>query len=164
MSPKQQKIQSQAGYDYLLYVPPAEQSPSPWATIIFLHGAGERGTDLDALKKLGIPLRIEQWQNFSFLAVFPQCPRGQSWSISLLNALLDEVIDNYPVDPSRIYLTGLSMGGYGTWRWATAHPERFAVIAPVCEEGEPALVKRIKHLPVWAFHGAKGGKPCIKSG
>jgi predicted peptidase len=69
--------------------------------------------------------------------------------------LLDEVSARYAVDPDRIYLTGLSMGGFGTWAWAIAEPHRFAAIAPICGGGAPAAVCALRHLPVWAFHGAR---------
>ena len=72
-----------------------------------------------------------------------------------LNALLDDVVGKYRVDKDRIYVTGLSMGGFGTWSLAAAHPERFAAIAPICGGGNPTDAKKLKDLPIWVFHGAK---------
>ena len=122
--------------------------------ILFLHGAGESGDDLSKVKIHGIPKLIESGKDFPFILVSPQSPRG-GWSSDSLNGLLDEVISKYKVDKERIYLTGLSMGGFGTWSLATAHPERFAAIAPICGGGNPARANRLKGLPIWAFHGAK---------
>lgn len=142
---------------YLLYVPPhvapGEKSP----LILFLHGAGERGDDVELLKKHGIPKIVETKENFPFITVSPQCPRNSWWTAETeaLNALLDEVVANYPVDEERVYLTGLSMGGFGTWTLAAAHPDRFAAIAPICGGGDPSYASVLKEIPVWVFHGAR---------
>ncbi|MEA5506339.1 prolyl oligopeptidase family serine peptidase [Halotia wernerae UHCC 0503] len=85
----------------------------------------------------------------------PQCPPGQYWSIRPLSILLDQAIASYPIDCDRVYLTGLSMGGFGTWRWAAAEPQSFAAIAPICGGDNPLTAKNLKNLPVWAFHGAR---------
>lgn len=145
--------------DYLLYLPKDyETDPTKkWPLILFLHGAGERGEDLEKVKVHGIPRIVEEGQDFPFIAVSPQCPTFSWWSgeLDALNALLDEVISNYVVDTNRIYLTGLSMGGYGTWALATAHPQKFAAIVPICGGGIPAKAELIKDVPTWVFHGAK---------
>lgn len=149
---------------YLLYLPPdyKPDSVQKWPLILFLHGAGERGDDLELVKKHGIPKVVEERQDFPFIAVAPQCPEGEWWQekTRILSALLDEVMAAYAVDPDRIYLTGLSMGGYGTWSLATAYPERFAALAPICGGGlsivgfpERACV--LKEIPIWVFHGAR---------
>jgi predicted peptidase len=78
-----------------------------------------------------------------------------AWNPDALNALLDEVVAQYKVDKKRIYLTGLSMGGYGTWALAGTSPERFAAIVPICGGGDPADARRLKDIPTWVFHGAK---------
>jgi predicted peptidase len=80
---------------------------------------------------------------------------GQWWLPAQVGELLDSLAVQYRVDPERVYLTGLSMGGYGTWMTAIEYPERFAAIAPICGGGDPADVARIKHLPVWVFHGGR---------
>ncbi len=130
-------------------------SPRRWPLILFLHGAGERGDDVSLVKKNGVPKIAERDRSLPFVTVSPQCPDGTSWPMltESLDALLDEVIGSYPIDVDRIYLTGLSMGGFGTWYLAAAHPERFAAIAPVSGIGDPKRAQRLAGLPVWAFHG-----------
>jgi predicted peptidase len=131
--------------------------------ILFLHGAGERGTDVWKVATHGPPKNVVEHPDFPFIVVSPQCPEGQFWSNDLLLALLDEIGRKYAVDPERIYLTGLSMGGFGTWSLGVSHPERFAAIAPICGGGEWISVvlssrdriQELKSLGVWAFHGAK---------
>ena len=145
--------------NYLLYIP--EEYPASkekWPLVLFLHGAGERGDDLEKVKMHGPPKLIEREQKtFPFLLVSPQCPTGESWSndkmVATLSALLDDVAALYRVDRNRIYLTGLSMGGFGTWRLACDYPDRFAAIAPICGRGNPEKVEAIRHLPIWVFHG-----------
>jgi len=142
---------------YLLYLPPeyGKDRSRRWPLMVFLHGAGERGSDLEKVKTHGPPKLVAQGKVFPFILVSPQCPEGQWWDTDMLDALLDTVLAKYRVDPDRVYLTGLSMGGFATWAWAAAHPERFAAIAPICGGGDPFLAWRLKSLPVWAFHGAK---------
>ncbi|MBN1360792.1 MAG: prolyl oligopeptidase family serine peptidase [Sedimentisphaerales bacterium] len=144
--------------DYLLYLPQGYgEKDQKWPLMMFLHGAGERGSNLELVKKHGPPKLIEQGQDLPFIVVSPQCPSGEWWpeKTETLVALLDEVQSKYAVDPNRVYLTGLSMGGYGTWALACAHPERFAAIVPVCGGGQRHLARRLANVPVWAFHGAK---------
>ncbi|RPI70147.1 MAG: phospholipase, partial [Ignavibacteriales bacterium] len=92
-----------------------------------------------------------------------QCPDGQWWSISDLDVLLNEITDEYKVDKKRIYVTGLSMGGFGTWELAIKYPDRFAAIAPVCGGGNSRLAGILKDLPVWVFHGAKDNVVPLKN-
>ena len=146
--------------EYLLFLPNSyDHSPDKkWPMIIFLHGAGERGNNLELLKKHGIPKIIEQNPDFQFITASPQCPKDSWWTgeLRLLNELVDEITNKYEVDTSRIYLTGLSMGGFGTWSLASMNPERYAAIAPICGGGEPGRAARaLKNMPVWVFHGAK---------
>lgn len=143
--------------NYLVYLP-SDYNVSEemkWPLILFLHGAGERGEDLEKVKRNGPPKLIDEGKNFEFIIVSPQCPEKQWWSAELLNKLLDEVIVKYRVDEERIYVTGLSMGGYGTWDLASEYPQRLAAIAPICGGGNPELVWNLRHIPVWVFHGAK---------
>ena len=145
--------------NYLLYLP-SDYDPGSgkrWPLILFLHGMGERGDDLEKIKVHGIPKIVEQRDDFPFITVSPQCPETSWWPVEIeaLDALLDDVLGRYAVDEDRVYLTGLSMGGFGTWAWATAYPDRFAAIAPVCGGGEPEKASRLKDVPVWVFHGAK---------
>jgi len=148
--------------DYLLYLPPdyAADSGRRWPLILFLHGAGERGSNIQLVTKHGPPKVAPQLTNFPFIVVSPQCPNGKIWSNDLLLALLEEIESRCAVDTRRVYLTGISMGGFGTWSLGLSHPEKFAAIAPICGGGEfitPLLAdkKQLATLPVWAFHGAK---------
>ncbi len=147
---------------YLLYHPPGydQDTSKRWPLIVFLHGAGESGDDLNKVKVHG-PAKIVETKDLPFVIVSPQSPR-MGWNVEALNGLLDEVLKTNRVDPDRVYLTGLSMGGFGTWAWSAAHPERFAAIAPICGGGEPITARRIKDIPVWVFHGAKDATVPIK--
>ena len=140
---------------YLLYLPKDYDSKESWPLVLFLHGSGERGDDLELVKKHGPPKLIGEGKEFSFIVVSPQCPKSQSWEPLELTALLDEVTRTQKVDQDRIYVTGLSMGGFATWELAAFKPNRFAAIAPICGGGEPYWTRRFKHLPTWAFHGAR---------
>ncbi len=154
--------------DYLLFLPDGygADATKRWPLILFLHGAGERGSDVWKVATHGPPKIDTTESNFPFIVVSPQCPNGKIWSDDLLLALLDEIESKYAVDTHRIYLTGLSMGGFGTWNLALSHPERFAAVAPICGGGETILITlakdfdkaqlaKIRSLGVWAFHGGK---------
>jgi len=141
---------------YLLYLPDDYGNENTkWPLILFLHGAGERGDSLQKVKIHGPPKLIEGGQKFPFIIVSPQCPENEWWSIEVLDVLLHEICKNYKVDKDRIYITGLSMGGYGTWDMALEYPNRFAAIAPICGGGNPNRANVLKNLPIWIFHGAK---------
>ena len=149
---------------YLCYVPKGydPKSGKRWPLMLFLHGAGERGTDVQKVAIHGPLSMVKKGKEFPFIIVGPQCQEGKLWSNEALLELLDDITKKYAVNTNRVYLTGLSMGGYGTWRLGLAHPERFAAIAPICGGGsliEVILGGRerpsLKRLPVWAFHGAK---------
>ncbi len=141
--------------DYLLYLPAEYQMKDSWPLVLFLHGAGERGNDLELVKTHGPPKLIEEGKSFPFIVVSPQCPKDRNWQPMELTALVDEIVAKQKVDIDRIYVTGLSMGGFGTWALAAATPERFAAIIPVCGGGEVINTRRLTQLPVWVFHGAK---------
>jgi predicted peptidase len=154
-----------AEVNYLLFLPQGYEANGGkrWPLILFLHGAGERGTNIWKVATHGPPKHVATMRDFPFIVVSPQCPEGQIWSRDVLLGLLDEVMAKYPVDKKRVYLTGLSMGGYGTWDLGLAHPERFAAIVPICGGGQTILVllssrdkaSALKSLGVWAFHGGK---------
>jgi predicted peptidase len=149
---------------YLLYLPEKYSAETAWPLVLFLHGAGERGTNLDLVKVHGPPKLVAAGKHFPFILVSPQCPENRWWEPFELIALLDHVVATHQVDPDRVYVTGLSMGGFGTWRLAAYAPDRLAAIAPICGGGEPYWGKVIAHLPVWAFHGAKDvGVPVDRS-
>ena len=141
----------------------AADAEKKWPLILFLHGAGERGSDVWKVATHGPPKVVGTNANFPFIVVSPQCPSGQLWSRDVLLALLDKTIASYRVDTNRIYLTGLSMGGYGTWDLGLAHAEKFAAIVPICGGGEfisACWAAAIRPRPLrawecWAFHGGK---------
>jgi predicted peptidase len=145
---------------YLLYVPPGyAKARKPWPLVLFLHGLGESGQDLEKVKVHGPPKLVAAGNDFPFLCASPQCPKGKWWNspdrLAGLVALLDHLQKTLRVDPDRVYVTGLSMGGFGTWALATKEPKRFAAIAPICGGGDPEKAGRIAHLPAWVFHGGK---------
>jgi predicted peptidase len=121
---------------YLLYLPKNYDTKESWPLVLFLHGAGERGDDLELVKKHGPPKLISEGKEFPFIVVSPQCPKDRWWEPIELIALLDDLQSKLKVDEDRIYLTGLSMGGFGTWRLAAFAPDRLATIAPICGGGE----------------------------
>ena len=139
---------------YLLYLPQDYEQKSSWPLVLFLHGSGECGDDLELVKKHGLPKLIAEGKEFPFIVVSPQCPSDGWWHPAELTALLDEIVEKFKVDADRIYVTGMSMGGFGTWSLAAYTPHRFAAILPICGGGYPSRMKRIAHLPVWVFHGA----------
>jgi len=159
------RITKTATSEYLIYLPKEynARSKTRWPLMLFLHGAGERGTNLSKVAAHGPPKLVRQARDFPFIIVSPQCPANQRWDNDVLLASLDEIEEKYNIDKGRVYLTGLSMGGYGTWSLGLTHPERFAAIAPICGGGDlivllladPKKVSTLKTLGVWAFHGGK---------
>lgn len=163
MAPQQahsfvREIRKTVGGRYLLHLPASYRTDPGmrWPVILFLHGRGERGDDLEMVKRHGPPRMAERNPDFPFIVVSPQCPAGQVWDLDTLNALLDEVLEQTPADPDRVYLTGLSMGGYGTFSLGILSSSRFAAIAPICGGGHENEV-RPEHdrVAAWVFHGAK---------
>ncbi len=144
-------------YQYLIYLHENydAKSAEKYPVLIFLHGSGERGTDIEKVKIHGPPRLIKEGKDFPFIVISPQLPEGKMWEVSYLDATLDNAIKGLKADKSRIYLTGLSLGGMGTWGWAGAHPDKFAAIAPVCGMSNPMDATKFLNLPIWAFHGAK---------
>lgn len=145
-------------FPYRLYLPRGykEDAGKSWPLVVFLHGAGERGTDLQGVSRHG-PLReVEKGREFPFLIAAPQLTGQDYWGgyIESLNAWLDDLLAAYAVDPDRVYLTGLSMGGTGTWLWAMASAQRFAAILPVCGTGICWCAGNVTRLPIWTFHGS----------
>ncbi len=168
-----------ADYRYRAFVPAARFRRSLAPTILFLHGTGERGRDGEKPTLVGLgPYVRAHADTFPAIAVFPQAPDGQDWNglaAKIAFAALDDASRTYGGDPQRSYLTGLSMGGYGTWELALMQPQRFAALVPVCgglsapraerdlfvtllrdEADKPAaLAQRLHHVPTWIFHGSK---------
>ena len=152
---RSQKQSEREPLRYLRYVPEnvgKERLP----LVLFLHGGGEGGTEIEKVKKHGLPRLIADGRSFPFIVVAPQNPsETQFWDDQQLISLLNEVQAELPVDPSRIYLTGLSRGGYGAWRLAVQNAERFAALVPICGGGPVPYAKKLKNVPTWVFHGAK---------
>ena len=154
-----------AEVNYLRFLPKGYDAKAErrWPLILFLHGAGERGTNVWKVATHGPAKHVTGETDFPFIIVSPQCPEHQVWSNDVLLALLDDTLAKYAVDTNRVYLTGLSMGGYGTWSLGLTHPERFAAIVPICGGGQMISVilssrdkwPALKSLGVWAFHGGK---------
>ena len=154
----EKKITTTVSCNYLLFLPEDYgKKRQRWPLMVFLHGAGERGSVLNKVKVHGPPKIVKNRKDFPFILVSPQCPEGDWWTekVEVLINLVDDIANRYKVDKERIYLTGLSMGGYGTWALASAYPERFAAIAPICGGGSRIMSLRLKDIPVWVFHGAK---------
>lgn len=161
----QKQITRTVQLDYLFFLPNGykKSGANAWPLMLFLHGAGERGTNVDKVAVHGPPKIVKAKKDFPFVLVSPQCPLDHVWRDDELLALLDNIIAKYNIDTNRIYLTGLSMGGFGSWSLGTKYPERFAAIAPICGGGEQIAVMlsgrqkkaALNSLGVWAFHGAK---------
>ncbi len=164
-------------YHYQVYVPADYATKPSWPAILFLHGAGERGDDGLLQTNVGLAPAIRQNPSrYPAIVVFPQVPRDSQWVGTpgdMAVAALQQTIREFHVDPRRVYLTGLSMGGHGTWYVAYQHPELFAAVVPICGwvrefpqfrgsvpavPGDsaavmPNLVQRLGKTPIWIFHG-----------
>lgn len=159
---------------YRLLKPVQIEKKELYPLIIFLHGSGERGNDNQKQLIHGTWL-FQQKDNLAEYPAYvmaPQCPEGERWveapwdkktlrmpdepskSLSLVMEMMDILINTYPIDTERIYVTGLSMGGYGTWDLICRHPERFAAAVPICGGGDTGCAEFIKDIPLWAFHSA----------
>jgi predicted peptidase len=166
-------------FQYRVFVPKGWSSKKTWPVILFLHGAGERGDDNLTQTRVGLgPAILRQQDTFKSIVVMPQCPANRWWSEPEMQAMalrsLDQTAKEFRADASRTYLTGLSMGGYGSWTMAATNPNRFAAIAVVCGGVRPppglnlpqamtgfaavadpygAVAARVGKTPVWVFHG-----------
>ncbi|HSR54472.1 MAG TPA: prolyl oligopeptidase family serine peptidase [Acidobacteriota bacterium] len=179
-APRTAEVEGQE-FSYRVFIPSDWTAEKQWPVILFLHGAGERGSDNSGQLAVGLGPMIEKHKDtFPAVVVMPQTPRqrGAWWGAPEIEAqvlaALDHSMREFNGDPDRVYLTGLSMGGYGTWALAYKHPDRFAALAPVCggvkppgfmtpPDWHPASVapddpyaetaRVIKDIPVWIFHG-----------
>jgi predicted peptidase len=142
-------------YNYLSYLPQNYQTEKLLPLIIFLHGTPQRGDDLKLLKKEALPYEMENGLKIPAIVIAPQCPQTFSWETNKLYALYENICNTYKVDKTRVYLTGFSMGGFGTLKFARDYPDLFAAIAPVCSGGSKFIANFIKNIPVWFFHGDK---------
>ncbi|MDB6128985.1 MAG: phospholipase/carboxylesterase [Verrucomicrobiales bacterium] len=164
------KGQPPVRYEYLAYLPARVKvhPKAKYPAIIFLHGSGERGTNVWLVARHGPPKIVTDKPDFDFIVISPQCPPGKTWTAESVAALTLEVEGLYPIDKDRVYLTGLSMGGFGTWSTILVHPELYAAVVPICGGGDSNAVTQVSSekktvlakLPIWAFHGAKD--PTVK--
>ena len=146
-----------AGLPHAVYQPGGKMPKGGWPLVLFLHGAGERGADGKKQTTVGLgPVLRSQPAHWPMVVVMPQCPQGLRWADSVLDAAYQNLLDTearLPINRSRVYLTGLSMGGNGTWNLAARLPDRFAAIAPVCGGADPFMVRfRLAQMPIWNFH------------
>jgi predicted peptidase len=152
--------------EYVVFVPHDYDGTKPYPVTLFLHGAGETKGGKKMPVEVGIGTHIKKNEKtFPFITVIPQAEAAKSavrgrWSAGSPDAeralkMLDATMKEYKTDPKRVYLTGLSMGGYGTWSLAAAHPDKWAAIVPICGGGRPDDAAKIKDLPCWVFHGDK---------
>jgi dienelactone hydrolase len=142
----------------LLYLPKGfSQHPAvKYPLLIFLHGSSESGIDIDNVKKHGPPQFLDDRPDFPFIVASPQAPYPpRGFDLEELTVLLSQLLERLPIDEDRVYLTGFSMGGFGTYLWASVHPETFAAIAPVSGAARPEVACNLRSVPIWAFHGAK---------
>jgi len=145
-------------YKYLTYLPQNYNTDtSKYPLVIYLHGGSQKGNDLEKLKIYGLPYLVDQGKEFNFIMVAPQCPEGRYWSTeNWFDSLYNEVTSKYRIDKSRVYVTGISMGGYGTYITALDHPEKIAAIVPLCGGVNDSDISRIctlKDIPILTFHG-----------
>jgi predicted peptidase len=144
-------------YRYLLYLPKnyRRESSRRYPLLVYLHGKSCRGYNLEKLKRYGPPYLISEGWNFPFIIISPQCPPDRIWNTDdWFPTLYRSLLSKYRIDRSRIYLTGMSMGGSGVWAVAIKHPEYFAAAIPLCGGWRTKNITAMKHIPVWAFHGA----------
>ncbi len=141
---------------YVVYVPRDYDAGRSWPLVVFLHGMGERGDDglLATAVGIGNAIRFHQ-DRFPCVVVMPQCPADKTWVAAFphIDEALQLTREEYSIDPDRITLTGLSMGGYGTWAYGARHNEVFAALMPICGGGKAADAPDLSKLPIWAFHG-----------
>ncbi len=163
ISTGQHAYTSQAGdVNFLLYLPAdyGKDKQKKWPLLLYLHGSGEKGTDVQVLTAQPLPETLEQKTDFPFIVVSPQLgPSQETWSgmIEPINILLDELEQVLAVDRQRVYLTGLSLGGAGVWEFGLRYPRRFAALVPIAGfyRGDPNDICSLKDIPTWVFHGAQ---------
>lgn len=157
-------ITEQFSIGFLLYLPRTYgQDPAQrWPLVLFLHGSGENGSDPAMVAATGLPELLSGDADYPFIVVSPQAPENEVWwgtELDRVRALLDYIQANFAVDAQRVYLTGLSMGGFGAWAMIVRYPDRFAAVVPIAggwnseNDSIPRNICAIKDVPIWAFHG-----------
>lgn len=149
---------NKADYNYLIYLPKDyNKQLKKYPLVIYLHGGSHKGDDLNKLKEYGLPYLVDKGKNFDFILVSPQCPDGKYWSTdNWFEPLYEKIISEYRIDTNKVYLTGVSMGGYGTYIVAMDYPDKFAAIVPLCggcNDSDTTRICYLKNIPIWAFHG-----------
>jgi len=159
---KRFKTTIEQGLECIITIPKITDPHKKLPTILFLHGAGERGNDINLVMKHGIPKIASSDSDFPFITISPQCPEDEWWNdkFELLRQITLKIIEENNGDINRIYLTGLSMGGYGSWHMAAEYPQMFAAVVPICGGvfpllGFPEKFKKLVSTPIWSFHGEK---------
>ena len=142
---------------YWQFVPKGYNGKKNFPLMLFLHGAGERGDNLDKVKKWGPPKLVGKRKGFPFVVISPQCPKGTWWKAEGLYQLVNHVADSLKIDRQRLYVTGLSMGGFGSWQLMDRYPKLFAAGVPICGGGKAESAKNLVDIPIWAFHGDADG-------
>lgn len=148
------EVKTKLEINYILDLPSNQKEKFP--LLVFLHGSGERGTDLEIVKNHS-PFTYKNLMKSPIAILAPQCPENVWWDTEAVYHLILEIASKYNIDKSRIYLTGLSMGGWGTWKLAEEHPELFAAIAPVCAPADRLMkiqAEKLKNIPIQIYHGA----------
>lgn len=143
-------------YNYLLHLPEdyGKDPNKKWPVIFYLHGRHASGKNLESLERYGLPYYLQKGKKVDFIVVSPQCPWNKNWSSEdWFNPVFDEVAGKLKVDNSRVYLIGMSMGGFGTWALANRMPERFAAISPMCGGADVKWAGTLSKIPTWVFHG-----------
>lgn len=163
--PETSKPSKKPVYNYLVYVPESYGSDKNknWPLIIYLHGKSAGGNNLNKVKSYGLPFFIDRGLKLDAIVICPQCPSGKNWTTdNWFTPLYNELLEKYTIDTTRIYLTGMSMGGFGTWDLGIKYPNRFAILMPLCGGGKPHEVCAIKNVPTWVFHGSEDTRVPIR--
>ena len=154
------KIDEKTSVPYLQYLPKGfdpSKKEQKYPLILFLHGRGESNGPLSIVKKWGPPKLAESEKGLPYILISPQCPKSSWWSNDdqqeILIKLLAQVRKQFPINDSRIYLTGLSMGGFGSWELASRLPDTFAAVVPICGGGNPKNAAKLVDIPIWNWHG-----------
>lgn len=155
----QKEVYGESFFDYLLYLPENYDVKKRYPLIIFLHGAGERGDDLSVLKRHSIPAIFDRDVSYQAIVVSPQCKENKTWSSTpeKVVAFIKEMIARYNADEDAVTITGISMGGYGTWQVIMDNPTLFAAAAPICGGGMAWRADVLVGLPLRIFHGEADG-------
>ncbi len=151
------QVEPKTAMPYAVWLPPGYAPGRPWPALLFLHGAGERGNDGMAQTRVGIgPALLAHPGRYPAVVVLPQCPRNGYWAGSVADAAVRCLVhagEQQQIDGGRLYVTGISMGGFGSLYLAARHPTRFAAVVPICGGTDPTMIRKLREMPIWVFHG-----------